>query len=420
MNSIQMKTILHCDANSFYASVEKVLNPSLRNLPIAVCGDIKKRHGIVLAKSEEAKKCGVFTGENIGDAIKKCPDLVLIPPNYISYVNYSKLLRSIYLKYTSLVESFGIDECWLDITSLVNIENTPYSIAKKISEEVKTITGLTISIGISFNKIFAKIGSDYKKPDAITEINYSNYKEIVYPLDVSSMLYIGSATKKILNKLNIYTIGDLANADPSLLKYYLGSNGEMLYKFSLGEADDCVMSNDVENDPKSIGNGTTLPSDIVTTEQIRQVVYSISQIVSYRLRKKKSMAYGVALSIRLNDLSFRVKRYKAFSPFNTINKISELALDLIEDIYQPNVDLPIRAITINVFSIVSDNEPIQASLFDDDLQEKESKLENEIFKINKKYGKSMVKKAITNNVHLEGLNNRIKDGFTPFNIDKDD
>ena len=222
------KHVLHCDLNNFYASVAVLLDPSLAGKPVAVCGDPKKRHGIVLAKSMPAKLKGVQTGEAIWQAQKKCPDLVLVAPQYDKYVYYSKKVREIYARYTDRIESFGIDECWLDVTGSTRLFGSPEKIAYEIKEAVKNEIGLTISVGVSFTKVFAKLGSDMKKPDAVTVISPENFKEKIWKLPASEMLYVGRRVAEKLALLNIHTIGELANADRSLLRAHFGIVGDKM------------------------------------------------------------------------------------------------------------------------------------------------------------------------------------------------
>lgn len=202
------RAILHSDLNCFYASVEMMLNPMLRGKAVAVCGSTEDRHGIVLAKSEKAKKAGVKTGMVNWEARSVCKDLIVVPPQYDQYLKYSKLTRAIYQRYTDLIEPFGMDECWLDVTGS-RIMGDPMTIAESIRKTVREELGLTVSIGVSFNKIFAKLGSDMKKPDAITEITSDNFQEKVWPLDASEMIYCGNATRKKLETYGIRSPGRL-------------------------------------------------------------------------------------------------------------------------------------------------------------------------------------------------------------------
>ena len=255
------RAILHSDMNSFYASVEMMLDPKLRGKAVAVCGSTENRHGIVLAKSELAKRAGVKTGMVNWEAKQRCKDLILVPPQYDQYLKYSKLAHEIYYRYTDLVEPFGMDECWLDVTGC-EIYGKPLEIAEEIRQSVKEELGLTVSIGVSFNKIFAKLGSDLKKPDAITVITKQNFKENIWPLAASELLYVGSATTKKLASYGIKTIGDLAATEPSTLKYMFGINGLKLWRYANGTDESRVMQKDFVSPVKSIGHGITCTADL--------------------------------------------------------------------------------------------------------------------------------------------------------------
>ena len=213
MINVAQRAILHCDLNNFYVSVASRDNETLKGKPVAVGGSVEERHGIILAKSEEAKKFSVTTGEAIWQAKQKCPSLIIVPPDFKRYQHFSLMVRKIYERYTDLVEPFGIDECWLDVTGSRRLFGSEYEIAEKIRNDVKTETGLTISVGVSFNKIFAKLGSDLKKPDAVSVIPYDSFKEVVWGLDASCLLGVGRSTEKKLRELAIFTVGDLANTD---------------------------------------------------------------------------------------------------------------------------------------------------------------------------------------------------------------
>lgn len=227
------RAILHSDLNSFYASVEMMLDPFLKGKAVAVCGSTENRHGIVLAKSDLAKKAGVKTGMVNWEAWQLCKDLIMVPPQYDQYLKYSKLTRAIYERYTDQVEPFGMDECWLDVTGS-RVQGSPMEIAEQIRKSIREELGLTVSIGVSFNKIFAKLGSDMKKPDAITEITRDGFREKVWPLHCSEMIYCGPATTRKLAIYGINTIGDVANTDPAFLKQLLGVNGLSLWMFASG------------------------------------------------------------------------------------------------------------------------------------------------------------------------------------------
>ena len=211
------RVILHIDMNNFYASVETLYDPSLKDIPMAVGGDKERRHGIVLAKNMLAKAKGVKTAEALWEAERKCPGIKFVPPHFERYAKYSRLAKEIYMQYTDMVESFGLDECWLDVSESANLFGGGKKIAEEIRAAVKKEIGITVSVGVSWNKIFAKLGSDMKKPDAVTEITEENYRDLVWRLPVEELLYVGRATKNKLNKRGVYTIGQLANTDEALL-----------------------------------------------------------------------------------------------------------------------------------------------------------------------------------------------------------
>ena len=284
------RTILHSDMNNCYASIELLHRPELRGKPLAVGGDPEARHGIVLAKDQFAKKAGVKTGMALWQAKQVCPDIVFVPPRMDLYLRFSRLAHEIYGDYTDRQEAFGIDESWLDVTESCSLKGSGEKIAEEISRRIKKELGITVSIGVSWNKIFAKLGSDYKKPDAITVINQENYKNIVWPLPVEDLLFVGRATKKKLNKLGIYTIGALAETDSDILKIHLGKVGMILSYFANGNDNTPVCHQD-ENAPiKSIGNSTTTPRDLTTETDVSIIVWLLAESVSARLREY----YGAA------------------------------------------------------------------------------------------------------------------------------
>ena len=272
------RAILHSDLNSFYASVEMMLDPSLKGKAVAVCGSTENRHGIVLAKSDLAKKAGVKTGMVNWEAKQLCRDLITVPPQYDQYLKYSKLTRSIYYRYTDLVEPYGMDECWLDVTGS-GIMGTPMEIAEQIRRSVREELGLTVSIGVSFNKIFAKLGSDMKKPDAITVITKDGFRDKVWPLHCSELLYCGPATTRKLENVGIHTIGDIARTDPAFIKRLLGVNGLALWTYAIGEDRSRVMHKDFVSPVKSVGHGITCIADLENEDEVFRVMLELSQDV---------------------------------------------------------------------------------------------------------------------------------------------
>lgn len=346
--------------NSFYASVEMMLNPKLRGKAVAVCGSTEERHGIVLAKSELAKKAGVKTGMVNWQARRICPSLIIVPPQYDQYLKYSKLAHEIYWRYTDLVEPFGMDECWLDVTGS-SIYGTGTKIADKIRQAAKNELGLTVSIGVSFNKIFAKLGSDMKKPDAITEITTENFKEKVWPLPVSELLYVGSATKRKLESYGVHTIGQLAAVDPRILKRWFGINGLKLWRYASGTDTSRVMQKDFISPIKSVGHGITCTADLENDEEVYKVILELSQDVGHRLRINELSATGVQLWVRANDLS--VTQFQCKLPYKTQipSEIANAGFKLFLERY--NWTIRVRAVTIRATGLVPQDQPEQISMF---------------------------------------------------------
>lgn len=355
-----MRDILHCDLNGFFASVECVKNPKLKKVPMAVCGDPDKRHGIILAKNELAKKYNVVTAETIYSARKKCPDLVLVQGNYADYKKYSKLVNEIYLEYTEKVEPFSIDESFLDVTESKNLFGTPYEIAYKIKEKVKHSLGLTISVGVSFNKILAKMGSDMKKPDAITVLSKENYKKILYPLPVGDLLFVGKSTCSTLKNMRIYTIGDLANYDVNKLIKKLGKLGMMIHNYANGIDSDKVEEYGTKHDPKSISKGITLPEDVTNVDELIKIIREICSYIAMSLRKKNMRCSVVTVSIKDNLFS-TVNRQKQIFKTDLFQEISYVATNILKENYVEGKR--VRAITVGVSGLESSNDEVQLDLF---------------------------------------------------------
>lgn len=298
------RVIFHCDANSFFASVEIAKNPEFKNKPVAVSGNPATRTGIILTKNEIAKKFGVLTGEAIWQAKSKCPDLICLEPHYPLYEEYSKKLRKIYEKYTDRVESFGIDECWLDVTDSLKFFGSKECLANKIREEVKNTLNITISVGVSFGKLFAKLGSDLKKPDAVTVISYENYKKLIYPLPINSIIGIGRRLTIRFNKMGITKLGDITTMPDLILKKKFGIIGLGLKQKLLGNDFDIVKKCDDYTPPKSVGNGTTTITDVFTRAEIKSVVSALCDEVSSRLRKNGFNASSLSVTIKTADFKY--------------------------------------------------------------------------------------------------------------------
>lgn len=383
------RTILHIDVNNFFASIEIMLNPNLKGLPVAVCGSEDDRHGIVLAKSYEAKKFGVKTAETVWQAKKKCPNLIIVPPQYEEYKKYSKLIQNIYYSYTDQVEPFGLDECWLDVTGSLKLFGNVENIAEEIKERVKKEIGVTVSIGVSFTKTFAKLGSDLKKPDAITYISKENFKNIVWPLVTNEIIGVGKSTFKILEEMNLKTIGELANYDISLLEQKLGKHGRILWKRVNGIDDEIVDANMYIASPKSIGNGKTFRNDLTKINDIRSAFQNLTYEISNKLKKHRLEAKNIQIVIR--DNQFNDKQLQCELPTITSSSliITNTAMDLFKK-YKWNK--PIRALTIRAINLIEEGTNDQISLFEEkDEYEKIKKIDKVMFEINNKFGPNSVK-----------------------------
>lgn len=388
------RTIIHCDLNNFYASVECALNPSLQDKFVAVCGNKEHRHGIVLAKNQLAKQAGVSTGETIADAKKKCPSLVIVLPHYEYYVQYAKKIHSIYTEYTDKVESFGLDECWLDVTDSNSLFGNGKQIADKLRKEVKQKTNLTISVGVSFCKVFAKLGSDLKKPDATTVISRDNFKNVVWKLPASDMLMIGKKTIQKLSKYHINTIGDIARADEKLLKYIFGINGLKMKKWANGMDTDSVEAPTTSLANKSIGHSTTTTTDVIDLDTAKQVIWFLSDMIGIRLRQQGLLAHGVSVTIRYNTLNCISKQTQMYSSTFDGGQIAETAFSLLKTIWKGESDIPLRLIGVNTFDLNEVAHNVQESIFDA-VNEKKEKLNFTLDKIRKKYGFQSLQKGTT-------------------------
>ena len=386
------RTILHSDMNCFYASVEMMLDPSLRGKPVAVCGSTENRHGIVLAKSEMAKKAGVKTGMVNWEARQLCPGLIMVKPQYDQYLKYSELARNIYQRYTDQVEPYGMDECWLDVTGSRGVCGDGMKIAESIRREIKEELGLTVSIGVSYNKIFAKLGSDMKKPDAVTEISKDTFQEKVWPLPASDLLFVGRATSAKFSNYGIKTIGDIAATDPDFLKRLLGVNGLQLWKYATGRDDTPVMHKDFVSPIKSVGHGITCVADLLDDEEVWKVMLELSQDIGHRLRLHKLKATGVQISIRSNDLGYR--QFQA--PLSLSTQSPMMIAKKAHSIFQSNYrwSTPVRAVTVRAINLVPQGVPEQIDLFTDMRRvEKAEKLDDCIEEIRRRFGKRAVFQA---------------------------
>lgn len=382
------RKILHSDANAFYASVECALDPELKGKAVAVCGSAEDRHGIVLAKSELAKKAGVKTGMANWQAKRLCPDLTIVPPRHGVYAQYSRRLHEIYGRYTDLVEPYGLDECWLDVT---RNRKDARRIAEEIRATVKEELDITVSVGISFNKVFAKLGSDMKKPDAVTEITRESYRDTVWKLPCSDMLYCGRATTEKLRRMGIKTIGELAACRCDFLERIFGKNGVRLWQFANGEDDSPVARYGETEQAKSVGHGITCVTDLVNEEEANVVIVALTQEIGQKLRLLKLQAHGVQVTVRNSELAFESWQRQLEAPTQSASVLAHAATELLCRRYRWRSQ--IRALTVSAINLESTEVPRQLSLFADP-DEKQTRVEEALDKIKSKFGGDAIKPAV--------------------------
>lgn len=383
--------ILHSDLNNFYASVESLYQPSIRNKAVAVVGDEEKRHGIVLAKNYIAKSYGVATGDTVWEARNKCAEeLVCVPARFDLYLRVSRMVKDIYREYSDRVESFGVDEAWIDISHLASTFEEATEIANNIRTRIITEIGLTVSIGVSFNKIFAKLGSDMKKPNATTVITYDNYKSLVWKLPVEELLYVGRATKKKFIKANILTIGDLANTDIKYLKLTLGKMGEVLWGFANGLDDSEVARISDEEKIKSFGNSTTCPIDLTSNDQVKSIIYMLSESVAERMKEKGYYGSTACLWIKDTNLESFDRQMPLEYPTNVSEDIAKACYKIFLNCFDWHID--IRAVGVRITGLSKGE--IQYDLFEraESLDRKQS-LEGVIEKLRERFGYNIIRRG---------------------------
>ena len=378
---------------AFYASVEMQRHPELRDKPLAVCGDQEARHGIVLTANYLAKPFGVKTGMAIWQAREKCPNLVILPPDYREYIRFSRMAREIFEDYTDQIEPFGLDESFLDVTGSVGLFGSPMQIAEQISERFKFELGITVSIGVANNKITAKLGSDYKKPDAITRIEDDNYKEIVYPLPVEDLLYVGPATSRKLRAMGISTIGRLAEFPEDLLVRKLGKMGAVLSMFANGRDVSPVAKSDHIQNIKSVGNSATTPRDLVNNDDVRIMLFLLAESVAVRMRELASRCTVVEVYVRDTELNSMTRQRKLQSPTCSSEEITETAYDLFRRNYYWN--RPIRSIGVRGAGLVEATEATQLSFFaDDKKRDKWERIDGTMDRLRQRYGYTSIQRAV--------------------------
>ena len=389
------RSILHVDINSCYANIELLHRPELRGKPVVVGADVEARHGIVLAKSQEAKPFGIKTGEVIWQAKQKCPGLIVLPPNYSLYLRFSRMIRALFAEYTDQVEPFGLDEAWLDITGSQHLFGSGAQVAEKIRKRVKRELGITVSIGVSWNKIFAKLGSDMKKPDAVTVITKDDFKQKVWTLPAEDLLYVGRATQRKLYGRGITTIGGIAQTPPDVLRDWFGKWGYVLHTFANGWDTTPVARAGNEAVIKSIGNSTTTPRDINNAQDAKIVFYNLAESVAARLREQGLKGRTIQIGVRDNTLVSFERQMKL--PLSTCisGEICAAAIKLLDIHYR--WDRPLRSIGVRACDLVSAHENVQLTMYGDELQrERQESLERTIDDIRRRFGHYAIARAVMN------------------------
>lgn len=381
------RCVLHVDCNKFYASVECLYRPELRDKPMAVGGDPENRHGIILTKNEIASKYGLTVGEPLWKARQKCPDLVVVPPNYPLYLRFSALTRKIYEDYSEFIEPFGLDECWLDVTGS---EKSGEEIAHEIRKRVKSQLGITVSVGVSFNKVFAKLGSDYKKPDAVTVIDESNYKDIAWSLPCGDLLMVGRSAQKKLNAYGINTIGDLADTDVAVLKSLFGKNGEMLHSFANGTECSPVRHKDEISEVKSVGNSTTAPRDLVNEEDVKTIFRVLCESVSARLREKGLKGRVVTIYVRDKELSSFSRQMKIPANTDISTEIFYYAMKLFRTNYFWNKPIRSLGVSVSDFDVTYEQFDFEKTV---ENREKQERLETTVDSLRRRFGNYCIGRA---------------------------
>lgn len=385
------RVILHCDLNNFFASVSLLYNQTLLLEPVAVAGRVEDRHGIILAKNEIAKKYGVKTAEPIWEAKRKCPNLYILPPLYDKYEEFSLKAREIYLRYTDMVEPFGMDECWLDVTGSQLLFGSGEDIAEKIKNDIKNELGITASVGVSFNKSFAKLGSDMKKPDGLTVISRENFKEKIYHLPIEDLLFVGKSTKHSLNSKGIFTIGDLAVCDENLLKKFLGKNGVSLKKCAMGLDDTPVLAPKESDTPKSISRSRTRSNDLTDMNDVWSELMLYGEEIAEKLRSYDVYAFTVTVSVRDTALQFKEYSTKITGGTQTGITLAREALKLFIE----NAPLPCRSIGLRASGLKQSQGAFQTDMFSDaESEEKERRIEEEISNICSRFGENKLTRGV--------------------------
>lgn len=386
------RIILHSDINCFYASVEHLKHPEYNGKPLAVGGNPEKRHGIILTADYLTRKYGVRTGMTLWQAKKLCPDIIIVEPNMQLYKEYSLMAHDIYSEYTDLIEAYGIDESWLDVSKLCSDAEAGKNIATQINMRIKKELGITNSVGVSWNKIFAKLGSDYKKPDAIT-VFMPEHMEIIRSIPVQDLLYVGANNRKRLNDIGIFNIGHLADAPENILISRLGKMGITFKKYAMGLDDEPVMPDNYEREVKSIGNSTTTAVNLCNNEEVKRVFYELSEYVAYRMKKKAVKGKTIEITIRTKDME-NISRHRRFEQYTNIaDEIALKAYELFKENY--HFHKSVRSLGIRMTDLVNVSEPEQLTLFtDEDNRKKHRNMDEAVDSIREKFGYDIIKRGI--------------------------
>lgn len=389
------RCILHCDCNSFFASVECVYRPELKDVPMAVCGDPANRHGIVLAKNEAAKAFGIVTAETVWQARRKCPHLVLVSPHHDRYHEFYERINAIYCEYTDRVEPFSIDESWLDVTGSRRLFGDGETIADTLRRRVREELGITISVGVSFNKTFAKLGSDYRKPDATTVLSRETYRDILYPLPVSRFLFVGHSSEQTLNKMGIRTIGDLATADRACIVSALGKLGGQLHDYANGNDNSEVRLFTDRADAKSVGNGMTFRGDLTTEDELMQGLLFLTEPVAARLRAAGQQCNGVQLTLKFPTLKTVTRQRTLPRPTALVSELYAEAAILLKECWQEGT--AVRSLTVTACRLQRADEGEQLCLFDTEEtahdRERIEKLETVVDTLRGRFGNHLVRRC---------------------------
>jgi len=414
------RLIMHCDCNNFYASCECLERPELKLVPMAVAGDPERRTGIVVAKNELAKRAGVKTTDTVWAARRKCPDIVFVPPRHDFYEVISRRVNEIYHQYTEFVEPASIDESYLDMTgSLKYYGMNAEQLADTIREHVRREIGITISVGVSYNKVFAKMGSDYRKPDATTVISRDNYREILWPLPVSELLYAGRATVEVLEKRYIHTIGDLARTSREYMHSILGKGGEQLWIFANGLDREEVCRFGDQEEAKSISRGMTFRRNLVSESEVKTGLAVLVDEVAMQLRRQELAGSVVQVQIKTPELNSISRQITLPQPTRLQHEIMEHAFRLVRMHWKIGPDAPIRAMTVGITNLQPIGEITQQiSVFDMGVlpdgaadaaeRERREKLEAVVDELRRKHGNAAITLGIQNNAEIGVERMRVK------------